>query len=203
MDKTLLAHLYRAQVQRADMWRARLDSTTNWSVVCTAAVLTVAFSEPRFGPILIAMATVVVTFFMWMECRRYRYFELWSHRVRCLESLVFAPELREEYTEPEFWRKRMAATLEEPVFSISLWEAFGRRYRAVYCWLQLILASAWLLHIWSYPNPAASWSEVWGRQIGHGLDVGILFVMGALFQLTLLTIGVVTSRLRHAEGELL
>ncbi len=188
-------------MQRADRWRARLDSTTNWAVVSSAAALTVAFSEPRSGPILLPLTTVLVTLFLWIEGRRYRYFELWSRRVRCLEKMVFTPMLLEQPDQSEEWRQRLAETLEDPTFPISAWEAFGRRYRSIYVWLQLILAVSWVVHVWRYPDPAASWFEVLNRTVIGELDTAAFFALGALFQLALLAIGLGTRRLRHAEGD--
>ena len=33
---TVLAHLYRGELYRANSWRMRLDNTTNWAVITTA-----------------------------------------------------------------------------------------------------------------------------------------------------------------------
>jgi len=32
---TAMVHLFRAEIQRANVWRQRLDTTTNWAVVAT------------------------------------------------------------------------------------------------------------------------------------------------------------------------
>ena len=42
------------------------------------------------------------------------------------------------------WAESLAENLLHPQFSISMWEAFGRRYRRNYMWIYLILALAWL-----------------------------------------------------------
>ncbi|HRQ25076.1 MAG TPA: DUF2270 domain-containing protein, partial [Anaerolineales bacterium] len=34
---TAMVHFFRAEVQRANVWRQRLDTTTNWAVVVTGA----------------------------------------------------------------------------------------------------------------------------------------------------------------------
>jgi len=39
---TAMVHFFRAEVQRANLWRQRLDTTTNWAVVATGATLSVA-----------------------------------------------------------------------------------------------------------------------------------------------------------------
>jgi uncharacterized membrane protein len=33
---TVMVHLYRAEMQRANVWRQRLDTTTNWAVIATS-----------------------------------------------------------------------------------------------------------------------------------------------------------------------
>ena len=43
---TAMVHLFRAEIQRANVWRQRLDTTTNWAVVATGATLSIAFSQP-------------------------------------------------------------------------------------------------------------------------------------------------------------
>jgi uncharacterized membrane protein len=42
-----MAHFYRAEVNRSNTWRQRLDVTTNWAVITTAAALTFAFGAPN------------------------------------------------------------------------------------------------------------------------------------------------------------
>lgn len=201
MDKTSLAHLYRAQVQRADMWRARLDSTTNWAVVSTAASLTVAFSNPRSGPMIIILATVIISLFLWIEARRYRYFELWSLRVRLLERNYLAPLLDPEESVEEGWEKILAKTLTQQTFPIQRKEAFGRRYRSVYIWLQAILTLSFLIHIWLYPEPAGAWPEVWARPLVGHFTVGLALGLGVCFQAALFAFGMATRKLQEAEGE--
>ena len=38
---SVMVHFYRGEVQRSTSWRQRLDATTNWSVLTTAAMLSV------------------------------------------------------------------------------------------------------------------------------------------------------------------
>jgi len=187
------------------MWRARLDSTTNWSVVSTAAALTVSFSEPRSGPVLLALATLMITLFLWIEARRYRYFELWSLRVRLLERKYFVPLLEQESEEAldRQWRQDLADTLKTQTFPISISEAFGRRYRSVYIWLQGVLAMSWLVHVWRFPEPAEHWSQLWKRSMVGQITLDWALFVGVVFQISLLAVGILTSRMREAHGEVL
>ena len=48
----VLVHFYRAVVSHADVWRQRMDATTNWAAATTAAMVTFAFgnaSAPLIG----------------------------------------------------------------------------------------------------------------------------------------------------------
>ena len=42
---TAMVHFFRAEIQRANVWRQRLDTTTNWAVVATGATLSIAFGQ--------------------------------------------------------------------------------------------------------------------------------------------------------------
>lgn len=42
---TAMVHLFRAEITRANVWRQRLDTTTNWAVITTGAAISFAFSE--------------------------------------------------------------------------------------------------------------------------------------------------------------
>jgi uncharacterized membrane protein len=45
---TAMVHLYRGEVQRANVWRQRLDSTTNWAVITAGAAISFALGS-AFG----------------------------------------------------------------------------------------------------------------------------------------------------------
>ena len=89
---TALVHLYRAEAARANTWRIRLDTTTNWAVVTTGVAISFALGGPeseRHGVIL--LTSLLVTFFLLLESRRYRHYDIWQTRVHLLESDFFAP----------------------------------------------------------------------------------------------------------------
>src|SRR3982751_4025045 len=47
-----MVHFYRGEVQRSNVWRGRLDTTTNWAVITTGATLSFVFgsvSNPHFA----------------------------------------------------------------------------------------------------------------------------------------------------------
>jgi uncharacterized membrane protein len=83
---TAMIHFYRGEVQRSNTWRARLDTTTYWAVLTAAGTLSFAFSSPSNPHFVIPLNSILITIFLLMEARRYRYYEIWSSRVRRIES---------------------------------------------------------------------------------------------------------------------
>src|SRR5882757_6350049 len=90
---TAMIHFYRGEIQRSNTWRNRLDTTTNWAVLTAGAALSLAFSSPSNPHFVIPIDSVLVAIFLMMEARRYRYYEIWSSRVRVLETGYFAQML--------------------------------------------------------------------------------------------------------------
>ena len=81
-------HYYRAEVYRETNWRNRLDTTTNWSIVVTAAMLSFVFSNPQAQPSIILIDYLLVWFFLYIESRRYRYYSLLRERTRIIEKQI-------------------------------------------------------------------------------------------------------------------
>src|ERR1700742_4671618 len=55
---TALVHFYRGEVQRSNVWRTRLDTTTNWAVITAGATLSFVFSSPGNPHFAIPINTV-------------------------------------------------------------------------------------------------------------------------------------------------
>jgi uncharacterized membrane protein len=201
---TAMVHLFRAEVQRANVWRQRLDTTTNWAVVTTGAAISFAYSRTDVEDHrLIILNVLLVTLFLYIEARRYRYYELWSYRVRLMETDFFATMLVPPFHPAADWAESLAENLLHPQHVISLWEALGRRLRRNYIWIYLIVDLAWLSKVWLHPSPAASWQELLSRAAigtvpGRVVMAAGLIVTGLLLLLTLLTVG-----LQQASGEVL
>jgi len=90
---TAMVHFYRGEIQRANTWRNRLDTTTNWAIVTTAAVISFALAGVSNSHAVLLINMMLILIFLWIEARRYRYFELFSYRVRLLETDFFAAML--------------------------------------------------------------------------------------------------------------
>ncbi len=200
---TAMVHFFRAEVQRANAWRLRLDTTTNWAVVTTGAVLSFAFTQADFGHFVILLDLMLVTMFLAIEARRYRYYELWSTRVRLMETDFFAAMLVPPFHPSADWAETLAENLLMPHFPISTWEAVGRRLRRNYLWIYAVIASSWIAHLWLFPTPSSTWSEVILRA-GVGIIRGEWFVYGgSAFFLGILIVAFATLGLQHSAGEIL
>lgn len=200
---TAMVHFFRAEISRANTWRMRLDTTTNWAVVITVAVIGVAFGGSDSHHSSILLSSILITLFLFIEARRYRYYELWSSRVRLMETDFYAAMLVPPFHPSPDWAESLAESLLQPHFSISMWEAFGRRYRRNYMWIFTILAVAWVAKIWFFPTPAASLEEFVERAAIGSIPGLIVISMGLIYNLGLLAIGIATVRLQEASGEVL
>src|SRR5688500_8152937 len=201
---TAMIHFYRGEVQRSNTWRNRLDTTTNWAVLTAGATLSFVFSSPSNPHFVIPINSILVAIFLLMEARRYRYYEIWSSRVRVLETGYFAQLLAPDSVPlDESWAQHLASDLITPHFTISEWEAVGRRLRRNYLWIFALLALSWNLKVYLHPLPARDLHAFLDRA-----DVGIVpgwivFVVGVIFNAGIAIFAIGTVRLREATGEVL
>ncbi len=198
-----MIHLYRGEVQRSNTWRNRLDTTTNWAVLTAGATLSFAFSSPANPHFVILINSLLVAFFLFMEARRYRYYEIWSGRVRVLETGYFAQVLHPERRFDEKWAQILADELLTPHFTISEWEAVGRRLRRNYLWLFILLAAAWNLKVYLHPRPAIDFNEFMQRASVGVVPGDVVVAAGIVFNAALFIFALATIRLRQATGEVL
>ena len=200
---TAMVHLFRAEIQRANVWRQRLDTTTNWAVVATGATLSIAFSQATVHHGIIILNTLLVLWFLFIEARRYRYYELWSYRVRLMETDFYAAMLVPPFHPSPEWAESLAENLLTPSFPISMWEAFGRRLRRNYFWIFLILYASWAAKIWLFPEPAVSMGEFIQRSTVGPVPGEVMIGLGLLLYITLTLIAVATITMTRATGEVL
>jgi uncharacterized membrane protein len=200
---TAMVHFYRGEIQRSNIWRTRLDNTTNWGVVTTGAALSFVLSDPGHHYGLLILNTLLVTLFLWIEARRYRYYELWSRRVRLMETDFFAAMLVPPFAPNPEWAESLAESLLNPEFPISMWEAFGRRFRRNYLWIFLILALAWVLKVYLHPTVAGTWEEFLQHAALGPIPGWVILLAGLVYNGVLMLIGVGTAGLTQASGEVL
>ncbi len=200
---TAMVHYYRAEIQRSNTWRNRLDATTNWAVVAASAAITFALSAPEHHHGVIILNTLLIALFLWIEARRYRYYELWSLRSRLMETDFFAAMLVPPFKPQPDWAENLAQSLLQPEFPISMWEALGRRFRRNYSWMFLVLGLAWLLKTLIHPEMATSWQTLIERSALGPIPGHVTLTAGVAFYIVIFGIGLVTTRLHQASGEVL
>lgn len=200
---TAMVHFYRGEVQRSSAWRMRLDTTTNWAVVASGAAISFALSDPNHHYGVIILNTLLVTLFLWIEARRYRYYELWSYRVRLMETDFFASMLVPPFAPSSDWAESLAESLLHPDFPISMWEALGRRFRRNYMWIFIILGIAWVLKGFLHPTPATSVIDIITRSALGPIPGWAMLIVGLVYNGALFIIGFATAGMHEATGEVL
>lgn len=201
---TAMIHFYRGEVQRSNTWRNRLDTTTNWAVLTAGATLSFVFSSPSNPHFVIPINSILVAIFLLMEARRYRYYEIWSSRVRVMETGYFAQLLApESAVTDEAWAQHLASDLITPHFTISELEAVGRRLRRNYLWIFALLALSWNLKVYLHPLPARDFHAFLDRAYVGIVPGWVVFVVGVVFNAAIAIFAIGTVRLREATGEVL
>ena len=104
-DITALSHLYRGELYRSTVWRTRLDATTNWAVLTTGIALSLTFSSESASPLPLVLVGLLVTTFLFIEARRYRFFDFWRMRAHVLEV-----QFSGQFSVARAFRSRMAGT---------------------------------------------------------------------------------------------
>jgi uncharacterized membrane protein len=200
---TAMVHFFRAEVQRANIWRQRLDTTTNWAVVTTGAVLSYAFTQTESSHIVIVLSLLLATMFLTIEARRYRYYELWSYRVRLMETDFFAAMLVPPFHPSPDWAETLSENLLHPHFPISRWEALGRRLRRNYLWIYAIIYLAWIAKLWLIPSEARTIPELINRASIGQVDGTWVILVTAIFAAILIFTSLATVTMQAAAGEVL
>ncbi|MEM9422457.1 MAG: DUF2270 domain-containing protein [Pseudomonadota bacterium] len=173
-----LAHLYRGEVYRSTIWRTRLDATTNWSVVSLGIALSISYSSPTASPLPLLLVAALICVFLYLESRRYRYFNVWRARARWMEINFYAPLLRRSsYDDKGKWQKTLADDYERPEHHISFKRALGRRLRRNYFWIFGVQALAYFGKVTIHPTPMESMWELFERMEIGPVPGSIVFVV--------------------------
>jgi uncharacterized membrane protein len=182
---SVVAHMYRGEIDRAVNWRGRLDSTTNWAVTIISAILAYAFSSSGVAHtiILVGMATGVV--FLLIESRRFRRYDIWRSRVRSMQENLFANALDpSEGIEQRDWREQLSEDYRSPDVKMPLRAALAHRLRRVYLPLLFGLLLVWLVRLSGENKPiieAASVSGTPGWIIFTGVVAGYVCLFAITF----------------------
>jgi len=174
---TILIHYYRAMVGRADVWRMRMDATSNWAIGATAAVISFALGNPSAPHYVVHIAGLMTLGFLLLEARRLTFYHLFQQRVLLLEEGLIRPalgggeEARVEAKLEEALRDHLGRT----VPTMPLLKAVARRLRRIYLYLFAVQLFAWGLKLSNHPSAAGTVEELIARA-GAGPFSGLGFV---------------------------
>jgi uncharacterized membrane protein len=163
---TVMTHFYRGEIHRSVGWRQRLDATTNWAVLTTAAILSFTFAAKTDADshIILLLSNLIIFAYLSIEARRYRYFEVYRARVRMLEENFLIPVVTRQLESPMgSWREMVAMDLDLPKYKTTMLEAFGFRLRRNYMIIFGIVLGGWLVKLAIHPEFVASGAEYWRR----------------------------------------
>ena len=161
---TILVHYYRAVVGRADTWRVRMDTTTNWAIGATAALISFALGTVGIPHYVVFLASFLTFIFLLLEGRRLSFYHLWQQRALLLEEHLIAKAITPNASDADDvalseLHEALAPHLGQTVPTMSLRKAMSRRLRRVYVYLFLAQVFAWVLKLTIHPTSAASAQE--------------------------------------------
>lgn len=143
----MIIHYYRGEMARMTSWRDRIDRTSNWAMTVVAGLLSLSLSSATSHHGVVLFAMLLISVFLLIEARRYRFFDVYRARVRQLERHYFSQALSPQSELNPDWAVAIALSLRKPVFLISYFDAVRRRIRRNYVWMYTILVLAWVLKI--------------------------------------------------------
>src|SRR5882762_4600991 len=148
-----MSHFYRGEMGRIMVWRQRLDITTNWAITSSTAIITIAFANRDVPHIIFFFNLAIVWVMLWIEARRYRFYDAFRARVRMLEAHFLVPMVMEnrEMLHGE-WKKLVCEDLILPCFKISKLEAIGRRLKRNYMFIFILILVAWVTKVFLHAS---------------------------------------------------
>src|SRR5712691_9702809 len=163
-----MSHFYRGEMGRIMVWRQRLDITTNWAITSSTAIITIAFSNAGVPHIIFFFNLAIVWVMLWIEARRYRFYDAFRARIRILEAHFLVPMVMEnrDLLQGE-WKKLVCEDLILPCFKISKLEAIGRRLKRNYVFILILVA--WVTKIFLHAPMAMDSVTTFYRalRVGH------------------------------------
>lgn len=196
-----VSHFYRGELGRIMVWRQRLDATTTWAITSTTTIFTVSFTIREMPHIIFLFNIVIVWMLLWIEARRYRFYDAFRARVRMLEAHFFVPIILEnkQMLEGE-WKKLVCEDLIIPSFKISAFEAVGRRLKRNYVFIFLIIQTAWITKIYMHASPPiTSWTSFFHAFAVPGISEWLVVSFFLLSLLIILALTFYVARIGASE----
>jgi uncharacterized membrane protein len=187
-----MSHFYRGELGRIMIWRQRLDVTTTWAITSTTTIIGVAFSVKNIPHIIFFFNLALVWIMLWIEARRYRFYDAFRGRVRMLESHFLVPMVSRnpKLLDGEWWRL-VGEDLIMPSFKITRLEAIGRRLKRNYVFIFAIIMVAWTMKIFVHAQtPIHSFGEFYKALAVRELPAWLANVVyfGTIIAITGLTV---------------
>jgi uncharacterized membrane protein len=200
---TAMSHFYRGELGRIMTWRSRLDPTTNWAITATSSILTVAFSLENVPHIIFFFNIVLVCMLLWIEARRYRFYDAFRARVRMLEAHFLVPIVAQNTTLLQGeWQKLVCEDLLMPSFKISVFEAVGRRLKRNYVFIFLIILTAWVTKIFLHAKPPVTSFASFYEALSVGTSIPS-WLVAIMFVSTFISVLGITIYIAHnTTGEI-
>lgn len=187
-----MVHFYRGELGRIMVWRQRLDVTTTWAITSSTTIITIAFSVRDIPHIVFFFNLALVWIMLWIESRRYRFYDAFRGRVRMLESHFLVPMITQS---PRLldgeWRRLVCEDLILPSFKIGKLEAMGRRLKRNYVFIFAIIMVAWTLKIFIHsPIPITSISSFYDAMAVQALPswLACAVYVGTILSVSALTL---------------
>ncbi len=176
---TALAHFYRAEMYRSMVWRTRLDTSTNWAIISTLAILTSSLNNPSYATESLLLGMFVNVIFLVIEARRFRFFDVWRARVRMMEENFYGGILRRDQTSiDKEWGCQVADDLLCPRFHLTRIQAFRARLMRNFRFIFALFLVAWVGHRLAPggPDKFLSGLQVFPQWVPDAM-VGILYLV--------------------------
>lgn len=196
-----IQHYYRAEIYRETNWRNRLDVTTNWSIVVTAAMLSFTFSNESVPHTVILVNFLIVLFFLYTESRRFRYYSRLKKRTRLIEQHLLSPLFKNPGKAMRVgdWGKDFYNHFVENTVPMSRMESIGWRMRRNYMFILPAIFLAWVTKVSFEPERAQTIKDFFAN--AHLWSIPGEFVFGAFisFVTYLLVIAFYFPRASHED----
>jgi uncharacterized membrane protein len=197
-----MSHFYRGELGRIMVWRQRLDVTTTWAITTTTTIFTVAFTIRDVPHIIFFFNIVIVWILLWIEARRYRFYDAFRARVRMLEAHFLVPMVTgsSQMLEGD-WKKLVAEDLILPSFKISRFEAIGRRLKRNYFFIFGVIFVAWTTKIFMHSKaPINSWSSFYENL--HAGSIPSWFIALIAVSTIIIMTGITLYISKNSSGEI-
>jgi len=176
---TAMSHFYRGEISRIMVWRSRLDATTTWAITTTTTIFTVSFSFRDVPHLIFFFNVCIVAIMLWIEARRYRFYDAYHARVRMLEAHFLVPiVMQNAHMLHGEWEKLVGEDLLLPSFKLTKLEAIGRRMKRNYIFIFMVILAAWIAKIFMHAKvPITSFRGFYEALAVHGLPSWVVAVL--------------------------